>query len=197
MAAKKTKVVDKWKQKKWYAVSAPAIFDSRQICEVVATEDAQLTNRIIRTTLADIGVTGAGQVGMFTSLRFRIPDVKGTTANTKLIGHEIAPSFVKTFARRGRSLIHQVVDIKSKDGVHIRLKAIVVTGARVSENTMRNLRASTVKEILASASAVNFDQLMQDVLYGKFTANLYGVLKKITRIRRVEIRKSELKEVFA
>ena len=194
---KKAKVMDKWKTKKWFTVVTPPIFEGRPLCEVVASEEEQLVNRIIRTTLADIGLSGASQVGMFTSLRFRITDVTGTTANTKLIGHEVAPSFVKTFARRGRSLIHQVIDIKTRDGVQMRLKVIAVTGARVSENTMKNLRAAIVREVAAGASAADFNQLMQDILYGRFVAGIYNVLKKITKMRRVEVRKSQLKEIFA
>jgi len=194
---KKAKVIDKWKQKKWFSVVTPAIFDGRQLCEVVAADDEQLVNRIIRTSLADVGAGGASQVAMFTSLRFRITEVKGTTAYTKLIGHEVAPSYLKTFARRGRSLIHQVIDVKTKEGADLRLKVIAVTGARVSENTQRNLRAAIMKEVAAAASNAGLDQLMQDVLYGRLVSGLYNSLKKITKMRRVEIRKSELKEVFA
>lgn len=198
MAAKrKTKVMDKWKQKKWYTVVTPAIFEGRQLCEVVAVEDKHLINRVIRASLADIGVTGGSQVAMFTSLKFRISAVNGTTASTNLIGHEIAPSYMKTFARRGRSLIHQVVDVKTKDGKEVRLKAIAVTGARVSENTKRNLRSLMVQEILNHSKTLNFDELMQEMLYGRFVSKLYNSLKSITKMRRVEIRKSEVKEVFA
>jgi small subunit ribosomal protein S3Ae len=197
MAKKKAKVMDKWKQKKWFTVVTPAIFDGRALCEIVAAEDKQLANRIIKTSLADVGVTGGSQVAMFTSLKFRITDVSGTNANTRLIGHEIAPSYMKTFARRGRSLIHQVVDVKTKDGVEVRLKAVAVTGSRVSENTKRNLRALLVKEILTGASSLNFDELMQEILYGRFVSKLYNALKGITKMKRVEIKKSELKEVFA
>jgi ribosomal protein S3AE len=104
---------------------------------------------------------------------------------------------MKTFARRGRSLIHQVVDITTKDGKEVRLKAIAVTGARVSENTKRNLRALMVQEIKDGASSFSYADLMAEVLYGRFVSKLYNSLKKITKMRRVEIRKSELKEVLA
>jgi len=194
---KKTKVMDKWKQKKWFSVVTPAMFDNKPLCELVAAEDKNLINRIVRTSLADIGVTGGSPVAMFTSLKFRVNEVKGDTAYTNLIGHEVAPSYMKTFARRGRSLIHQVVDIKTKDGLDVRLKAIAVTGARVSENTKRNLRERMVAEIKEGASQFSYNELMQEILYGRFVSKLYNSLKKITKMKRTEIRKSELKEVFA
>ncbi len=194
---KKAKVMDKWKTKKWFSVVAPSIFDGKQICEVVSAEEDQLKNRLIRASLAELGVSGGSQVGMFTSMKFRIIDVKGTTAYTKLIGHEIAPSFLKTFARRGRSLIHEVVDTKTKDGQDLRIKIIAVTGASVSENTKRNIRATIVKEVISNAANFNLDEAMQEILYGRFVSKLFNALKKITRMRRIEIRKTEVKEVFA
>jgi ribosomal protein S3AE len=38
--------------------------------------------------------------------------------------------------------------------------------------------------------------VIQDVIYGRLSSKLYGSLKKITKMRRVEIRKSERGEIF-
>jgi len=196
MAGKKTKVVDKWKAKKWYSVKAPALFDSKELCEVVAGDEKTIPNRIISKSLFELGIGGTSQMGMFTTLYFRITDVKGTEAPTILVGHEIAPSFLKTFARRGKSLIHEVVDEKTKDGERLRLKLIAVTGARVSQNTRSNLRKILVDECRKSVTEANFDDAMQDVIYGRLSAKLFNRLKQITKMRRVEVRKSERGEVF-
>jgi small subunit ribosomal protein S3Ae len=64
---KKTKVMDKWKQKKWFSVVTPIMFDSKPLCELVATEDKHLVNRVVRTSLSDIGVTGSSSIANFTS----------------------------------------------------------------------------------------------------------------------------------
>ena len=133
---------------------------------------------------------------MFTNLLFRVSDVKGADAQTTLIGHEMAPSFLKTFARRGKSLIHQVVDEKTKDGKNVRLKVIAVTRAPVSQNTKKNLRKALIEEAKKAITEVNFDGLLQDVLYGKISTKLFTRLKQITKMKRVEIRKSELEELF-
>ena len=37
---------------------------------------------------------------------------------------------------------------------------------------------------------------MQDVLYGRFSSKLFNRLKTITKMRRIEVRKSERGEVF-
>lgn len=133
---------------------------------------------------------------MFTTLRFRVTDVSGSEAQTKLLGHEIAPSFIKTFARRGKSLIHQVVDEKTKDGEDLRLKIIAVTGSNVSENTRRNLRTLLVEEARKGVSEKPYDEVIQDVIFGRFSSKLFSRLKQITKMRRVEVRKSERGEIF-
>ncbi len=196
MAGKKVKTVDKWKAKKWYSVKAPAMFEGKELCEVVASDDNRLVNRIVRNSLLELGMGGASQMAMFTTLKFRIKDVNGNDANTVLLGHEIAPSFIRTFARRGKSLIHQVVDEKTKDNESLRIKIIAVTGARVSQNTKRNIRNIIVEESKKGIAEKGFDEVIQDVIYGRFSSRIFGRLKQITKMRRVEVRKSERGEAF-
>ena len=133
---------------------------------------------------------------MFTTLRFRVNGVNGSEATTMLLGHEVSPSFIKTFARRGKSLIHQVVDEKTKDGVGLRLKVIAVTGSGVSENTRRNMRSILVEETRKGIKEKNFDEVITDVIHGRFSSKLFSKLKQITKMRRVEVRKSERAESF-
>ena len=188
--------MDKWKSKKWYSVNAPAMFDTRKLCEVVASDEKRIMDRIVKASLMELGVGGGSQLAMFTTLRFRIKEVHDDDASTILLGHEISPSFIRTFARRGKSLIHQIIDEKTKDNEDLRLKIIAVTGARVSENTKRNLRSIIVEESKKHISEKNFDEVIQDVIYGRFSSKLFSRLKQITKMRRVEVRKSERGEAF-
>ncbi|MFH1222064.1 MAG: hypothetical protein V1492_03190 [Candidatus Micrarchaeota archaeon] len=197
MAGKKgTKVVDKWKSKKWYIALAPTSLESKELGEVVSSEEDNLKDRIIKRSLMELGMNQNSQMAMFTNMLFRVTEVKGNNAHTKLIGHEIAPSYIKTFARRDKSLIHEVIDVKTKDSENVRLKVIAVTGARVSENTRRNIRKALVEEVKKNGEALTFDELFQDLLYGRFSSKLFTRLKQITQMRRVEVRKSERQEIF-
>jgi small subunit ribosomal protein S3Ae len=197
LAGKKVKIVDKWKSKKWYSVKAPQLFESKELCEVVAADEVKLINRVVKASLMELGLGGgAPQMAMFTALRFRIKEVNGNDANTALVGHEISPSFIRTFARRGKSLIHQVVDEKTKDNEDLRLKVIAVTGARVSMNTKKNLRALIVEECKSAVAGKTFDEAIQDVIYGRVSSKIFSRLKQITKMKRVEVRKSERGEIF-
>ncbi len=195
MAMKKGKVVDKWKLKKWYTVHAPQMFDNKEICEIVASDDKLLLNRLIKVSLMEL-LGSTSQIAMFTTLYFRITDVKANAANTKLIAHQVAPSFIRTFARRGKTLLHNVIDANTKDGEQVRVKIIVVTAGKISENTKRSLRNALVDEVKKFSPDFDYNGLMHEILYGRLVSKLFNRLKQITALRRVEIRKSERKEVF-
>lgn len=196
MAVKKTKVVDKWKLKKWYTALAPPMFDNKEICELVAADDAALINRVVKISLMEL-LSTSSQTSMFTFLKFRITGVSGNNANTVLIGHEVSPSYIKTFARRGKTIIHMVVDTRTKDDTGVRIKVVGVAAGKISETTKRNLRGFIAEDIKKAGPAFTYDELMQEILYGRLASKIFNHLKQITSMRRFEIRKTEKQEQFA
>lgn len=196
VAAKKAKVMDKWKSKQWYTVLAPASFDSKEVAEIISSDENNLKNRVLSLSLGE--VTGQhSQSAMFTSLKFRITDVKGKSAYTKMIGHEISPSYLRTLSRRNRSIISVVYDIKTKDDQTLRAKLIAITGSEVSQNTKKNIYNATMEELKKMNGESTFEQLMQEIVFGRFASKIFNRLKQITAMRRVEVKKSELKEMLA
>jgi small subunit ribosomal protein S3Ae len=195
MATKKTKVIDKWKLKKWYSVIAPPMFDNREFCEIVASDESSLPNRVIKTKLSSF-ISSSSQFALFCTLLFRVTEVKGNQVFTKLIGHEIAPIYISSLARRGKDVINVVVDVVTKDNEEVRVKVVGITAGKISENTARSLRAALADEIKKSAATASFDEFMSDILYGKLVTRLFNKVKQITTMKRIEIRKTERKERF-
>jgi len=190
----KLKAVDTWKKKQWYAVNAPQSFDGKHIANVVAVEDKLLKNRIVRVSLSEL----TGDMSQaYTLLNFRITDVKGKTAYTTMIGHELSRSYLRTLVRRRRHVIGEVVDVITKDDKALRIKLSIFTGTKVSTPVRRAIRNAVKKEALRLALATDLDRLVQELIFGKFASKIYNSIHKIAPIRRVEVRKSELKEVFA
>jgi len=134
MAVKKRrrgKVVDKWKAKTLYQVVAPDLFQGKELGYVAANEDSKLIDRVIRIGMSD--VTGSfDELNMYTMLRFRITDVKGTHAYTSFDGHELSRAYVRTLTTRRHSLVDPVVDVITKDEVPVRVKGLIITAHRVS-----------------------------------------------------------------
>lgn len=187
----KAKIVDAWKSKTWYTVLAPSMFENKEIGRVPASEDSKLLNRVVEVSLSDL----TGDISQsYIFLRFRISDVKGKTAYTKFIGHEISPSYLKTLVRRRRDVIGKVVDVETKDGVKMRVKLQIFTAKRVSSPLKTDLRNITEEETIAKAKELDSQQLAQEIIFGKFSAHLFNKLKKKCPIKRIEIRKTEIAE---
>jgi len=190
----KGKLVDTWKTKSWYNIIAPEMFESKEIAQIPANEDSSLINRIIKVSLAE--VTG-DMSQLHTTLNFRIKDIKGKSAFTKLVGHELSPSYLKTLVRRRRDVINEVIDVQTKDNVSIRIKVTIFTAKKVSSRAKATIRNNAREEIKERAREMDFSHLEQEVIFGKFSTRVFNRIKKIVPIKRVEVRKTEVIESFA
>ena len=88
-------------------------------------------------------------------------------------------------------------NVVTRDGVELRIKMLCISGLKVSESVRTDLRRALSEAIQQIAKSTDFPVLAQELVFGRLSAKLYGSVKKIGPIKRVEIRKSELKESFA
>ena len=190
----KEKVVDTWKSKIWYTVLAPQMFDSRELGQIPATDDAHLINRIVKVSLTEL----TGDMSQsYVNLQFRINEVKGKTAYTKLVGHEISAGYLRTLVRRRRNVINEIVDVTTKDGAKIRIQVSLFTAKRVSSPLKTALRNAVKEEVLARVKDMDFQQTIQEIIFGKFSATLFNRIKKLCPLKRIEVKKTELSESFS
>ncbi len=193
MAVGQKKVIDSWKLKSWYTVIAPKFLGEVELAKVPAGDEATLMNRVIILPLKEVT---RDLSHMYTNIVLRVHEIRGKTAFTKFIGHEISKDFLSTLVRRGRDALHCVFNVSSKDGVKFKIKILVVTSVACSGSQKTGLRNALKKEVEARVSATDFGKLVQEILFGRLSSELYGKLKKIAPLRRVEIRKTELHEEF-
>ena len=187
-------MVDTWKTKQWYEVIAPQLFDSKVVGEVIASDPKNLINRVVKVGLDEL----TGDFSQtYTNIKLRIVDVKGKNAVTRFIGSEQLPSYIKTFVRRGKTLVDDVVDVKTADGQQLRIKPIVFAGGKIARGAEAAIRTTIRKELIDKAAKTNLDDLLREILFKKYAHSLISSVKKIAPIKRIEIRKIELKENFA
>ncbi len=192
-SSKGKRTIDKWKLKKWYSVISPPVFEEKEIAEILSADESNLKNRILRIGLTDI-MRSTSPNSFFTYLKFRITHIKGKNAYTKLIGHELAQSYIKTLVRRRRTAIHVVEDVKTKDGKNLRIKLVIITGVKVGTPIKAGVRKFVIDEVKKISSEQTYDKLMQEIIFGKLSIMLFTRLKKVAPMKRVEVRKTELKE---
>ncbi|MEW5996325.1 MAG: hypothetical protein AB1657_01890 [Candidatus Micrarchaeota archaeon] len=195
MAVKK-KASEKQKMKEWYKVLAPEKYESRELGEAVASDPKLMMNRVIPVSLSDL--TGKfSQTSLYTALDFRVKEVKGKAAHTELIGHRLSPSYLRTFVRRRRTVLHSVLDVSTKDEKEVRLKLVAVTREKISETQRRNLRRAIEDEVKTASREFTYYELMDELMYGRLATRVFNKAKDVTPMSRVEFRKSELKETFS
>lgn len=182
---------DKFKLKSWYSILAPKMFDEKKIGDVLGIDDASVMNRVLNVNLSEL--SGEMQHG-YTKVNFRVYEIKGKTAYTNFIGHELIRSYIKTLARRGMSLIDNVVKVTTKDNVTISVKTAIITSNKISRAMRTILRHATEEVILEHAKKHDFETFMQEVLYKKLSTDIYKKNKEFVPIKRVEIIKTEVQE---
>ena len=187
----KQKVVDKWKTKTWYSVLAPEMFELKEIGQIPADEDSKIMGRRMGVSLSEL--TG-DMMHTYTNLQFRVNDIKGKTAYTKLIGHTLSPSYLRSLVRRRRDVINDVIDVQVTDGTVIRVKVSIYTARKTSGAARAAVRRAMRAEISGRAKEMDFATFVQEIVFGKFSGRIYKVVKKIIPVKRIEVRKTEVSE---
>lgn len=197
MAEKKPKgkVVDKWKSKEWYDVVAPSAFENKKVGEVVSAEPENLVNRIVPIALVEM--TGRMKPeSMYSKVLFRITGVKDKRAETEIIGMKVAFSYLRALARRRKSVLHDVMDVTTKDGRKVRIKTMLVTREKVSTVVKKNVRKEMVTKLVAAATEKTYYELVKEIVDDKFLTEIAKSVNKINPVDNLIIKKLELYETF-
>ena len=190
MARRKTKVKDKWREKKWITVLAPDSFNNVKVAYVPITDDESAIGRVIDLTLFDIlkGDQSQHQYKIF----FQIDKVQGDRATTIFKKFEYAKEFLRSMVRRGSSKINFIIDAKTKDGYIFRLKVIILTHRQLNTSRKRALRLLARDIIEKTVPQMNIDEFVQATCYGKINSDIMAAAKKLIRIRHVGLEKVKL-----
>jgi small subunit ribosomal protein S3Ae len=192
LARKVQRKLDKWKSKTWYNVETPEFISRTNIGVTPAEEPEQLIGRVVETTVGEIANDFTKHN---TKLRLEIDNVSGDIANTRFLGHEITTDYLRSIVKRQTSRIDANLDVKTKDGYVIRVKPICFTVKRARTSQIKGIREVMAKIVLERAAELNFEQFIEEAIMGKLSANIYRNAKSIYPLRRVEIRKTEVKTV--
>jgi len=188
--AEKKKTMDKWKKKKWFEILAPKSFEERKIGETPAEKNSMLVGRTIRVSLDTL--TGQRKQRSI-KIKFRISSVQETKAFTETCGHEIDRSYIRRLSRRRQSKINTVVGVETKDRKNVAVTAMVLA-VKTEREKERKIRKLMEKIIAEDADKKEFEQLMQEFLFGVTAMKILKQAREIARIKRVEIIKTRLLE---
>jgi len=190
LARRKTRVKDKWREKKWVNVYAPESFNNIPVAYVPITDDENARGRVVEVTLFDIlkGDPSQHQYKMY----FQIDGVEEGRATSIFKRYEYSKEFLRSLVRRGSSKINFIIDAKTKDGNIFRIKVIVLTHRQLNTSRKHALRLIAKDVIEKSVPEMTIDQFVQATCYGKINSDIMAAAKKLIRIRHVGLEKVKL-----
>ncbi|MCG3258277.1 MAG: 30S ribosomal protein S3ae [Candidatus Heimdallarchaeota archaeon] len=186
----KTKVVDKWKEKSWYEVTAASYIVNKSLGETPASEPEKLINRVIE--MARLGVAEDIYYDINLKIRFRITSVEGNICTTEFDGHEIAKEQIRSQIRRNRSKVEAIQNVVTKDRARLRVSSIVITPIRCGASTQKVIRKAIEELVKTTARAQIFVEFAQNMINGTIAGEMKKIVGKIYPIVMVDIRKSKV-----
>ena len=183
------KVRDKWRLKEWYDVYSPPYFGENMVASIPCEVPSAVLGRVVETTLYDITNDFAHQS---IKLYFLVVNAKDHRADTILKSHEYATDYLRSLVRRGSTRLDGIFNATTKDQFSSRISVVAFTRDRINASQEHGVRQVMRQIVDEKATALNYDQLSQEVVLGKLGSDIYNLSKKIAPLRHVGVRKSKL-----
>ena len=181
---------DKWKSKRWFSIRAPRNpWSFRVIGETLAEEPEMLIGRNYEIMQNELDGDFSK---MHVKIRFRVSDVLGSDAITEFIGHQMMQDHVRRQVRRDRGKIDDTVDVVTEDGFYVRFKPLILTRERVKSSQKNEIRSVARDTILKAGASSTWVSMQKSVMDGELEALIKEEASKISPIRMVMIRRTQL-----
>jgi len=180
--------------KEWYDVYSPPYFGERIVAGIPCETPAALLGRVVETTLYDITDDFAHQS---IKLYFLVVNTKDHRAETILKSHEYATDYLRSLVRRGSTRMDGIFNATTKDQFSMRISIVAFTRDRIKASQEHGIRQLMRQIVDEKASALNYEQLSQEIVLGKLGSDIYNLAKKIAPLRHVGVRKSKVVSIPA
>jgi small subunit ribosomal protein S3Ae len=177
---------DPWALKKWFNVHAPSYMGGVLIAEVPASEPQKLLMRTLEISLYDI-TRDISHLPI--KLRFQIHRVEGLRALTRFKGLELTRDYIRSLVRRGTSKVTAITEVRTKDGMVMRVTVMGITTHRIGTAQKSAMRKRIVETLTKKAAEMDVGQFLKEVIEGTLAADLFLAAKKIAPMRKVEVAK--------
>ncbi len=193
--AKKKQVgrrVEGWKAKSWFKVHVPDNLGKAYIGDTIANDAESVVGRIMTATLGEIVNDYAKQ---HVKMSFKIQTVTGDAAYTEFVGHEVTRDYLRSLVKRRSSRIDTIVQVTTKDNKKVRLTICTYTFARANLSQEHAIRNAIVQAVAVQAQAWDLTTLLNGIVSGEISRDLFKAVKTIYPTRRVEVIKSKVEQV--
>jgi len=190
--AKKKQVgrrVEGWKAKSWYKVYTPETLGKVYIGDTIANDPESVVGRIMQTTLGEI-INDYSRQNV--KMKFRVATVTGDAAYTEFVGHELTRDYMRSLVKRRTSRIDCHIPVITKDGKKVELTATCYTLTRANLSQTHAIRGLMAQKIAEIGKENDFNGLLNGIVTGEISKELFKAVKPLFPVRRVEIIKSHI-----
>jgi small subunit ribosomal protein S3Ae len=186
--------VEGWKAKSWYKVYTPDSLGKAYIGDTIANDPENVVGRIMQTTLGEIINDYARQN---VKMKFRVENVTGDAAYTEFVGHELTRDYLRSLVKRRTSRIDCHVPVTTKDGKKVDLTVTCYTLTRANLSQTHAIRGLMAQKAQDMAKEGDFNALLNGIVTGEISKEIFKAVKPLFPVRRVEIIKSKVGTVRA
>lgn len=182
-------VKDKWRRKESYDIILPRYFGETKVGETPAEVPDAVKGRVFETTLA--AITGDFSQE-YLKMYFQVVGVEDHKAQTVFKGHEYLRDYLRSLVRRRSTKVDGFYRVTTQDGYRVKIVVTAMTQSRIKtsqELAIREIMRAIVEE---KAKTLTFDQIAHEMVLGKLASDVYNQARKVTALRHVGVRKSEL-----
>jgi len=130
-------------------------------------------------------------------MSFKIATVAGDAAYTEFVGHEVTRDYLRSLVKRRSSRVDCHVPVVTKDGKKVQLTISCYTFARANIAQEHAIRGVITAALGAQAQAWDLTTLLNGIVSGEISRDLFKAVKTIYPTRRVEVIKSKVEQVAA
>ena len=182
-------VRDKWRRKDWYDIYLPRYFGETKVGETPAEDPSKIMGRVYATTLAQITGDFSQE---YLKMYFQVTEIDENTAQTVFKGHEYLRDYLRSLVRRRSTKVDGFFRITTPDGYKMKIVVTALTTTRIKTSQERSIRDIMKAVVEEKAQTLEFGQIVHEMVLGKLASDVYNEARKITALRHVGVRKSEL-----
>jgi len=179
------------KKRKWYKVTCPKVFGTRELGEIVSNEPKNIIGRVLTVNAKEL--TGDFKKSHI-SIKLIIKELSGDTALTEVKGYEVSRGYLQRFIHKGLSSIDIIHDLETSDKHRIRVRCMATANGKVQTTKKKLLREKFIKELEKVMNNMTLDNIIFISTTNKIQKTLSNRLKKTHPLRFVEIRKIKVLE---
>ena len=125
-------------------------------------------------------------------ISFRITKVKNKTAYTEFYGMECLRDYISRMVLRRVTRVDSIQDLITKDGVKLRVKALIVIYRKVTRSIQKAVREKVAVMIKEFVENSTIEEFVKNVLNDSWKKKILEEANKIYPIRYFEFRKVEV-----